>query len=134
MGYKTCICKNAFIYHYGSTSMKTKPLEYSTALTNNHKLFEQKYDIPVGKVLESYHYSALNLINVPNNTTICVLEIYGGFSNTLNMIKYKYPRAKVYAIEKDAKIAHIASNYLNVIYCDIEHISNTAKFLEHIKR
>ncbi|WP_455721932.1 glycosyltransferase [Agathobacter sp.] len=121
MGYKTCICKNSFIYHYGSTSMKTKPVEYSIALANNHRLFERKYGIPVGKVLESYHYSTLDLIDAPNDKPIRVLEIYGGFSNTLNMIKYKYPLAEVYAIEKDAKIAHIASNYLNVTCCDIEN-------------
>ncbi len=120
MGYKACICKNAFIYHYGSTSMKTKPLEYSAALAHNHKLFEHKYSIPVGRVLESQHYQSLSLINKSKDEHFRVLEINGGFSNTLNMIKYKYPNSEVYAIEKDPLIVHIASNYLNISCCDIE--------------
>ncbi len=120
MGYKACICKNAFIYHYGSTSMKTKSQEYSIALANNHKLFEHKYSIPVGRVLESSHYQSLSLINKAKHDHFRVLEINGGFSNTLNMIKYQYPNSEVYAIEKDPIISHIASNYLNIYCCDIE--------------
>lgn len=120
MGYKTCICKNAFVYHYGSTSMKTKPVEYSIALANNHRLFEKKYGISVGKVLESEPYLAIDLINSPRDKSIRVLQINGGFSNVLNMIKYRFPNSEVYAVEKDSRITHIASNYLNIFCCDIE--------------
>ena len=130
MGYKTCICKNAFIYHYGSTSMKTKSSEYAIAISNNHRYFEHKYGIPIGKVLESSHYVALNYINAPKEKPIRVLEINGGFSNTLNMIKYKYPNSEVHAIDSNPLIVHIASNYLHAICCDIEKAAFPFEF-EH---
>lgn len=120
MGYKAGICKNSFVFHYGSTSMKKKPEVYSNALYHNHRYFEKKYNIDVGRVLESSHYCVADMIHANSDQEIRVLEINGGFSNTLNMVKYKYPKAEIYAIEKNAQIAHIASNYLNAVCCDLE--------------
>lgn len=118
-GYLTVCCRNSFVFHYGSTSMNTKPVEFCVSLERNRAYLSKKW----GFDWEAYrptHFRSIDRINVSKMDAIKVLEINGGFSNELNIVKYRYPNAEVYAIEKNEKIAHIASNYLNVICDDIE--------------
>ncbi len=119
-GYQLCVCKNAFVYHYGSTSMNSKNIEYNNALLENHKLFEKKYGFPIQMVLYDHYYGMIDFISEKPTQEMNVLQIYGGCSNFLNLVKYKYPNTSLYAIEKNSVVCKVASNYAKTYCLDIE--------------
>ncbi len=120
LGYQLAICKNAFIYHYGSLSMNTVSEEYLRATNQNHKLFEEKYHFPIGKILDDRHNRILTYVKEDAGAKLSVLQIYGGCSNTLNLLRYRYPNARTYAIERDSHVVKVASNYTTAYCMDIE--------------
>ena len=115
-GWHLGICKNAFIYHYGSTSMKTVSETYRVSLERNYRLLEEKYDIPLRMVLQSAYYGPENLVDIDIDADIKILQINCGCCNSLNLLKYRYPNITTYAIETNSVAVQIASNYTHA-YC-----------------
>lgn len=121
--YLNVCCRNSFVFHYGSTTMKTKSAEYNASLARNLKYLNKKWGLRWELYRGFYGQSPFHIINnikASQTDAIKVLEINGGFSNTLNLIQYRYPKAEVYAIEGNEKVAHFASNYLKMTCGDIE--------------
>lgn len=121
-GYQLGICKNAFVYHYGSQSMNQMKNKYNHALSLNHKLFEKKYNLPISKLIDDSYFSEVQLLKEKNHLKqMNILQIYGGCCNLLNVIKYQYPNANLYAIEKNSTAARVASNYSVSKYLDLNY-------------
>ncbi len=117
-GYKLLMCKNSFIFHYGSKSFEKKPLEYYTLLNVNKKKLEEKWKfnyIPYSEI-------DLNILNLltPEKEDFSVLEIGCKLGCTLARIKSKYPNAIVIGIENRSELYRLAQKVSNVINIDIE--------------
>lgn len=117
-GYKLLMCKNSFIFHYGSKSFEKKPLEYYTLLNVNKKKLEEKWGIDY----TSYSVVDSNIINLiqPDKDEFAILEVGCKLGCTLARIKSIYPNALVIGTEKSNELLKMAQNISNVISVDIE--------------
>ncbi len=120
LGYKLAICKNAFVYHYGSTSMNTVSAEYGKALDKNRLHLENKFNISYEAISESNLLPCLPIIKEDASMHLNILMIYGGCANTLNLLKYRHPDSTLYTVEQNPACVKIASNYSNAYCIDLE--------------
>jgi O-antigen biosynthesis protein len=132
-GYKLLVCRNAFIYHYGSKSFNANAQKFQTHLNENAKIFEEKWGF-------NSNYSSfirddiVGLIDDKKSRAIKVLEIGCACGASLLRIKNKYKRAKLYGIELNKNSAKIASGFADVRSENIENaeLSYKAGFFDYI--
>lgn len=99
--------------------MKNNTRKWNQALLNNLQRLNEKWGFD-WKYYSQAEYHFLNAIKEKETAALSVLEIGGGFSNILNIIKYRYPNADVHAIELNEKVAKIAATYIDMVCGDIE--------------
>ena len=153
LGYQLCVCRNAFVYHYGSKSMNVVKDIYKKSLEINHKIFEYKYNLPMHMVQNYNFNNALQFVKNDSSQELKVLQIYGGCSNFLNIFKYKYKNVECTSIESNNMASKISANYSNsfnlnldcdnllfenesfdyIFFCDIERCNNLADVLKKLK-
>ncbi len=118
-GYKTLVCRNSFIYHYGSQSFGKE--QEQKLISINKDVFKQKWGFDI-----SYYTYARNeiveLITHNYDAPIRVLEIGCGCGATLNRIKYLYPASDVRGIEIVPDVAKLGSNNVNIVQGDIQNM------------
>lgn len=121
-GRQLLLCKNSFIYHFGSRSFGKDMAKYATLLQTNALKFKEKW----GFDIRYYCYERRNVasfISEDPNTPINVLEIGCGMGATLGYIKNTHPSANVYGIELTDSVVRLAQNYIpNIICGNIEKI------------
>ncbi|MDD3205485.1 MAG: glycosyltransferase [Lachnospiraceae bacterium] len=119
-GWKIILCKNSFIYHYGSgggaNAMKWRELS-----AINSAKFHEKWNFDLG------YYSCarteiIGLIQNPAEDKIHVLEIGCGMGATLAEIQSHWPNSEVKGIELVPGIAKIGANIVDIIQGDAEHM------------
>lgn len=117
-GWKVLLCKNSFIYHYGSGNGKFQESWNHISWRNAEKLKEKwKFDI------RYYTWARLEIINLITHNIdqpIKVLEVGCGMGATLAKIQYFWPKAEVCGIEIVDRVAEIGANYLDIIQGNIE--------------
>jgi SAM-dependent methyltransferase len=113
-GYRTVLCRNSFIFHYGNKSFGRESAVKQCQM--NREVFKQKW----GFHAEDYTYPKLELIAFMT-PPIKVLEIGCGWGATLSKIKYLYPDAVVKGVEQDEQLARIGANSFDIIQGDIEN-------------
>lgn len=118
-GYKNVVCHNAFIYHYGSVSMKRDIVAYNKSLIENEKKLNDKLGMEFNRYMLC-HNGMIAYIKTTLNEELSVLEIGCGFGHALSKIKYLYPDSYVVGIESNKSVAKIAKNIANVICIDVE--------------
>lgn len=118
-GYKNILCKNSFIFHYGSKSFKKDNEKYYNLLQINGEKFKEKWGLGV-----SYHFYPRrelgDWIKEETESAFNVLDIGCGCGALLTYIKGFYPNASIYGVEMVKKAAEIAGNIGNVICGNIE--------------
>lgn len=118
-GYKSIICKNSFIYHYGSQSFQKDVQEFCELMEINKQLFKNKWGFDI-----TYYSNArddlIEFISEPKETAIKVLEVGCGMGTTLARIAALWPNAIVKGIEIVESIQKLASIHFDVIRGDIE--------------
>ncbi|MGG5255315.1 glycosyltransferase, partial [Neobacillus sp. SM06] len=119
-GYKLLICKDTFIYHYGSQSWRDKPDEYYNLLKENERKFIKKWGFNPG-YSTFIRNEIINLIEEPAEKNINVLEVGCACGATLLKIKNKYKNAEIHGIELNENAANIAKLYANVTDQNIEN-------------
>jgi GT2 family glycosyltransferase/ubiquinone/menaquinone biosynthesis C-methylase UbiE len=122
-GYRSVLCRNSFIFHYGNKSFGRECAVKQCQV--NREVFRKKW----GFNAEDYTYPRNDLIalidedkNDDKRLPIRVLDIGCGWGATLSRIKYSYPDALVKGIEKNGRIAHIGANSFDIIHGDIENM------------
>lgn len=118
-GYRNVLCHNAFIFHYGSVSMKKDMAAYNKALWDNEQRLNQKLGIEFNRYM-SCHDMMVGLLEDLCEEGLSVLEVGCGFGLTLSKVKYVKPDATVVGIESNAKVARIGSNISNIICANVE--------------
>lgn len=118
-GYLSILCRNSFIYHYGSKSFGKNADTYNHLIDRNRNLFKDKW----GFVPKYYMYSRseiVNLIDADHDDEIKVLEVGCGLGDTLASIKHKFPKAEVHGIELVERIAELGSKKFDIRSGNIE--------------
>lgn len=122
-GYKLLLCKNSFIYHFGSRSFCKDMTKYASLLDTNATKFKEKW----GFDIRYYCHERRELVSLIKDSSpkpLNILEIGCGMGATLGYIKNHYPFAAVYGIELENNIVEIAQHYIPTIICgNIEHMA-----------
>lgn len=102
LGYKLYVCHNAFIYHAGSQNF-IKRNDLDEIMERNHKYITEKwgYDVLSYSVVTETEASKIERINHGRYDMFKLLEVGCGSGNCLTRIKYRYPNADIYGIEKE---------------------------------
>ena len=119
-GYAVRLCYNSFIYHYGSGGGSSLRI-WNPVIARNHQLFEDKWGFS-----EDYYKNKrmdlISLIQQDKTVPIKVLDVGCGLGATMAGIQHLWPKAQAYGIEKNEKIAEMASYTFPVLQGDVEHI------------
>lgn len=122
-GYELHLCKNSFIYHFGSLGFKqNNPEEYVQLMRRNKDLLKKKWGIDI----TYYTHARADLIDLIEDETdkeIHVLEVGCGAGATLSRIQYMWPNAVVKGIELDSKVAALGAKYLDIVEGNIESMT-----------
>lgn len=119
-GWKVMLCKNSFIFHYGSGGGKYVESWNSISDTNAEKL-RTKWNFDI----RYYTWARLEIIKLITHEPdrpIKVLEVGCGLGATLAKIKYFWPASEVKGIEIVDSVAKLGANYLDIIQGDIENM------------
>jgi len=118
-GYKMMLCNDSFIHHFGSSSFNKDCNKFSNALTTNRNKFEDKWGIN-STLSSTLKFDIIQRINEPKNKQLNILEFDCGLGATLLKLKYMYPNAKLYGIEKNQNIARLARKILELMTDDFD--------------
>lgn len=119
-GYRNVLCRNSFIYHYGSISFKQNMSYYNKLLKINEQKFRSKWGIAPSYSMNIRMDIIQQIDDEKRLEAINILEIGCACGGTLLGIKNKYPNAHLYGIELNKKAADIANQFINVIDGNIE--------------
>jgi O-antigen biosynthesis protein len=101
-GYRLILCKDTFIHHFGSTSFKENNVAFLKLLETNRKKFEDKWGFDPD-YFQIIRFDMINLINIPQNSPVKILEIGCLSGGTLLQIKNMYKNASLYGLERSEK-------------------------------
>lgn len=115
-GYQLLLCKNSFIYHYGSLSFKKNHQVFDNLLKENHQKFIEKY-----RGIDYVSYSRRNsdlLLQVKENRNqiFSLLEINCGLGADLAYLETIYPKAHLKGIERNKDVAELANKVADVMW------------------
>lgn len=116
-GWDVLLCRNSFIFHYGSgggSNTKKWDSQYSV----NEQKLDEKWGFRTVNYLFPNRFLARGL-STDRNREFNVLEINCGLGASLLFLKSFFPNIHVFGVEKDEKLCDIASNYLEVVNGDI---------------
>ncbi len=111
-GYHLLLCRNSFIFHYGSQSFGDGA-ETNKKMAENSLVFQEKWGFNV----ENYTYPRLGILNFikeEKDAPIRVLEIGCGMGMVLSRIKYQWRNSVIRGIESKEKVAQLGKDYLGV--------------------
>ncbi|WP_136607124.1 glycosyltransferase [Paenibacillus dokdonensis] len=131
-GFELILCRNVFIHHFGSTSFGEMPEQRQRLWNRNREKFEEKWGFHT-----SYHAQPReDLVQLMNEQDrykkMNILDIGCACGATLLNVKYKYPNAELFGIEKNEHAASIAGLIGNVTIGDGETISYEAEAYDYI--
>jgi GT2 family glycosyltransferase len=112
-GFLNVLCWNSFIFHFGSKSFGKNENEFVAVLASNEVKFTEKWGFSP-KYCTYAKADIVRAIDAGNNDEISVLEIGCGLGGTLGMIKRRFPRAKVYGIERSQKLLKLVEKMYDV--------------------
>lgn len=115
-GYKNVLCKNSFIFHFGSKSFGKNRDAYQNILQINRAKLNSKWGFETVRYLYPQK-DICDLIGESTDTALNVLEVGCGCGANLGYIKGRYPQAEIFGLEKDAKLVQLG-NGMATICCD----------------
>lgn len=132
-GYKNILCRDSFIFHFGSVSFLKERNKYVNLLTVNSEKFKDKWGF---SSLESakINYNILNLLECERDKEIKVLEIGCQCGGNLLELKNKYKNVKLYGIEPNKECAQVSEMIAEVKCCRIagENLDYQEEFFDYI--
>lgn len=123
-GFTQLLCKNSFIYHFGSVGFRKNQKAYDELLKRNRMKLNDKYGIEV----EDYCWvrnDLLDHIGEEADAYISLLDVGCGFGATMAKAESLYPNSKVIGIEKNLEVSVIGNNLANILHGDIETMKLT---------
>lgn len=116
-GYELILCRNSFIFHFGSGGGKN--LKKWTPLLQKNKLkIQEKW----GFEFDNYIYPDFKLlakVGSYGSKPIRVMHIGSGIGATLLILKDFCPNAQLYGIETDENMIEVTPRSINMYRCDV---------------
>lgn len=106
-GYELRLCKNSFIFHYGSKAFDRKRKSFTELLIRNEQKLALKYGINF--IPYSYVEKALVDMVKPKEPCFSILEAGCRLGATLARIESIYPEAQIQGIERNSTLASLAA-------------------------
>lgn len=113
-GYQLLLCRNSFIFHFGSRSFSKDVSRYNSLMEINAGKFKEKWGFD-GQYYTNERRDLTGYLEEEETAPLKVLEIGCGMGATLGHIKNRYPNAEVYGIELSDMVVHMAKQYLPTI-------------------
>lgn len=116
-GYELLLCKNSFIFHYGSGGGENIE-KWSNLMEQNRIKIQEKW----GFEFDRYIYTDLSLlckIGSYGDRAIKVLHIGCGLGATLLTLKDRYPDAELYGMESNKNMVKASPRSIEVFQGDI---------------
>lgn len=132
-GYRLMLCKDTFVHHFGSISLKSNPQAHAESLQTNRKRFIDKWGFhPAYSTF--VRSDVISLMTHPNDSTLNVLEVGCACGGTLLKIRDKYKHANLFGIELSESAAKSAQLFAKVVVGDVEkaEISYPDFFFDYI--
>lgn len=108
LGYEQHLCKNSFVFHYGTKSFRRESKEFARLLEVNEQKFTDKWKLHPSR----YSYikkEMLSMLPEPGFEQYRILEIGCGTGETLTRLRKLYPNAILCGIEKEPLAAKLAA-------------------------
>ena len=118
-GYRNVLCWNSFILHWGSKTFFTNKMAYGNIVENNLRKFTEKWGF-TPTYYNAVREDLISLILHDPDSSFRVLDVGCGAAEMLSRIQYLFPHAKCYGVERNKKIAFMASTKTNIFQGDIE--------------
>lgn len=118
-GYRNVLCWNSFILHWGSKTFFKNKMAYGNIVENNLRKFTEKWGF-TPTYYNSVRDDLSSLILHEKGSSFRLLDVGCGTGEMLSRLQYRYPNAKFYGVEKNERIAAMASARTHVFCGDIE--------------
>lgn len=117
-GYDIILCRNSFIYHYGSGG-GSNTQKWKNLYARNAAKLADKWGFDPNKYLVVW-YDAIDRIRADEEAPLKVLEVGCGLGMTLMAFKDRFPNAEVHGIERNRNLWPLIPGYLDVCHCGPE--------------
>lgn len=118
-GFRNVLCWNSFILHWGSKTFFGNNMAYGNIVENNLRKFTEKWGF-TPTYYNSVRDDITSLILHDSDSTFRLLDVGCGAGEMLARLQYRFPNAKLYGVERNGKIAAMASTKTHVFHGDIE--------------
>lgn len=118
-GYTQLLCKNSFIFHFGSIGFRKDQKAFDALLQRNRMILARKH----GYEIDSYSWVRTDLIKyiqADMGEALQILDVGCGLGATVVKIESLYPYSRVTGVEKDDLVAKIGANIADIRHGDIE--------------
>ena len=124
-GFSQLLCKNSFVFHYGSRSFGRKKEQFDRLMRVNRQKFIEKWQ------LHPSRYSYLKTWEIGQivkgrEERFRVLDIGCGTGASLARIQYLFPKSETVGIERQPQAAKLARTVAEVLCADITELAEDA--------
>ncbi len=117
-GYEILLCRNSFIYHYGSGG-GANAQKWRRIYARNAAKLADKWGFDANQYLV-INSSLLNGIQADPGAALKILEVGCGLGLTLLALGQRFPNAELYGIENNRNLWPLIPSCLNVYHCGPE--------------
>lgn len=117
-GYQQLLCKNSFIFHFGSIGFRKNQKAFDELLNRNRRKLAEKF----GFEIDRYSWirtDMLELIHEEPFAKLNILEVDCGMGATIAKANYLYPESLITGIEKEEKAVEFGRNLAHILCGDI---------------
>lgn len=131
-GYKLILCRNIFIHHFGATSFGEIPEQRQRLWSENRAKFEEKWGFHTALHTQPREDLVELISRDMRSSQFNVLDIGCACGATLLKVKYSFPEAQLFGVEKNLAAGAIAGCVGNITFGDAEEISYPSNFFDYI--
>lgn len=124
-GYIQFLCRNSFVFHYGSKSFGRRKEQFTRIMGVNLQKFTEKWNLHPSR--HSYLKTwEIGQILKGREENFRVLDLGCGVGASLARIQYLFPKASVLGVEREPRAAKLAQTVAQVVCSDVLELGDDA--------
>ena len=120
-GYHQLLCKNSFIYHFGSIGFRKNQSTFDELLKRNRMKLVEKYGFEIDR-FSWIRTDMLELIREETFAKLTILEVDCGLGATIAKAERIYPQSIIIGIESEEKAVEFGKNLAQILNGDIREM------------